>query len=150
MQWMSAAKRDKSRMDWTRSLNASASCGTLDSPNHFSFPIYLPTSTTPESTSMAVQTASSTSQQVQIEYQILNGPAGTPPAGVISNFDNPPNLDVYLNLTLILCLILASLAVFTRMYTKILLVRSVGYEDCECSNCISFGSDILKLLKTLL
>ena len=104
-----------------------------------------------ESTSMAVQTASSTSQQVQIEHQmLLNGPAGTPPAGVISNFENPPNLDVYLYLTLSLCLAFTSLAVCARIYTKILLLRSVRYEDCKCSNCISFGSDILKFLKTLL
>ena len=91
-----------------------------------------------ESTSMAVQTAASTSQQAQIEYQmLLNGPAGTPPAGVISNFENPPNLDVYLHLMLSLCMVFASLALFIRMYTKILLLRSVGYEDCRCSYCIS-------------
>ena len=100
---------------------------------------------------MAVQTAPSTSQQVQLEYQmLLNGPARTPPAGLISNFDNPPDLDVYLNLTMSLCLVFASLAVFARMYTKIILLHTVGYEDCKCSDCISFGSDDLNLLKTLL
>ena len=100
---------------------------------------------------MAVQTAPATSQQVQIENQmLLNGPAGTPPAGVISNFDNPPNLDVYIYLTLSLCLVLASFAFFARMYTKMVLLHSVGYEDCKCSSCISIGSDNLNLFKTFL
>ena len=46
-QWMSALKKDKSRMVWTRSPNASSSCTTLDSPNRFSFKLGLPISTTP-------------------------------------------------------------------------------------------------------
>ena len=97
---------------------------------------------------MAVQIAPSSSQQVQTENQmLLNGPALTPPPGVISNFHNPPNLDVYIHLTLTLCLVLASLAFFTRMYTKMVLLRFVGYEDCKCSACIFFGPDNLMLLK---
>ena len=104
-----------------------------------------------ESILVAVQTAASTSQQVQMDYQqLLNGPAGPPPAGVISNFDNPPNLNVYLFLTLSLCLVFASLAFFARMFTKMVLLRSIGYEDCKCSSCISFGTDNLKSPKTFL
>ena len=78
---------------------------------------------------------------------LLNGPAGTPPAGVVPNFATPPNLHVYINLTLTLCFIFATLACIIRMYTRMVLVRSVGYDDCRCSNCILFGSDNLKLFE---
>ena len=97
---------------------------------------------------MAFQTATSTAQQSQMEYQmLLNGPAGTPPAGVVPNFASPPNLHVYINLTLSLCFGFATLACFTRMYTRAVLVRSVGYDDCKCSSYILFGSDGLKRLE---
>ena len=83
-----------------------------------------------------------------MEYQmLLNGPAGTPPAGVIPNFASPPNLHVCIDVTLSLCVIFASLACFIRMYTRMVLLRSVGYDDCKCSSCMAFGSDNLKLLE---
>ena len=83
-----------------------------------------------------------------MEYQmLLDGPAGTPPAGVVPNFASPPNLHIYINLTISLCFIFATLACFIRMYTRMVLLRSVGYDDCECSGCISLDSDDLKLLK---
>ena len=78
---------------------------------------------------------------------LLNGPAGTPPVGVVPNFASPSNLHVYINLSLSLCFAFATLAFFTRMYTRIVLLRSVGYDDCRCSNYILFGSDNLKLFE---
>lgn len=83
-----------------------------------------------------------------MDYQkLLDGPAGTPPAGVEPNLASPPNLHLYINLTLTLCFILASLAFFTRMYTRMVLLRSVGHDDCKCPSCILFSSDNLKLSK---
>lgn len=61
---------------------------------------------------------------------LLNGPAGTPPAGVVPNFQDPPNLNAFLILTLTLVLTFGSLAVLMRMYTKLFIIRSVAYEDC--------------------
>ena len=77
--------------------------------------------------------ASPTLERAQAELKtLLNGPADTPPPDVVPGFDNPPNLDYLVHLTLILCIILTSLAVFIRMYTRHVLLRSLGYDDCEC------------------
>ena len=61
---------------------------------------------------------------------LLNGPAVPPPAGVISNLDNPPNIDAICYITFSLCVSLASLAVGIRLYTKRFLIRCIAYEDC--------------------
>lgn len=75
---------------------------------------------------MATLTTALTPELVQ---SILNGPAGTPPVGVTPNFDNPPNTNRFVIITLVFCVLLASLAVLVRMYTKIFLIRSIEYED---------------------
>lgn len=78
---------------------------------------------------MASPSNASTPESVQL---LLNGPAGTPPAGVTPNFDNPPNLNnTFLVGTLVLCLSFATVAVLIRLYTKLFLIRSVAYEDCK-------------------
>ena len=75
-----------------------------------------------------------TAEQSLEELQaLLNGPAGTPPAGVRPDFINPPNLDVFVTLTVAICVSLATLALLIRMYTKVYLVRLTAYEDCESS-----------------
>ena len=79
---------------------------------------------------MATLTTALTPELVQ---SILNGPAGTPPVGVTPNFDNPPNTNRFVIITLVFCVLLASLAVLVRMYTKIFLIRSIEYEDCKSS-----------------
>ena len=67
-------------------------------------------------------------EQLQI---LLNGPAGTPPVGLTPNFNNPPNLDTYVILTICICITLATVTVLLRMYTKIFITRSLAYEDCK-------------------
>ena len=65
------------------------------------------------------------------EFQVLlNGPAGKPPAGVLPNFTDPPNLTALFILTLTVTQTLATLAVVLRVYTKWSIIRSLGYEDC--------------------
>lgn len=82
---------------------------------------------------MAAPTLSSTPDQLQAELQrLLNGPASIPPAGVIPNFDDPPNLDIFLYITAALAISFATCAVIIRIYTKHFLLRSMGYEDCKC------------------
>ena len=81
---------------------------------------------------MAAPMTSPTADQVQAALQsLLNGPAGMPPPGVVPNFDNPPNLAVYLYVTVGLTLGFATFAVIIRIYTKCFLLRSMGYEDCK-------------------
>ena len=71
-------------------------------------------------------------QQLQKEMEaLLNGPAGTPPAGIQPNFDHPANLNTVIYVTKTIALILATLAVFIRIYTRHFLLRSMGYDDCE-------------------
>ena len=148
MQRTSADNKVEPRIDFVRLLNAHNPAAWPHGPPISSLKLVLSISATPKSTPMAFHTSSSTSQQGQMEYEmLLNGPAGTPPAGVVPNFASPPNLHVYINLTLILCFILATLACFTRMYTRMVLLRSVGYDDCKYSSCILCDSDNLKLFE---
>ena len=77
---------------------------------------------------MSIPTASLNPEKLQ---GLLNGPAGTPPPGAIPNFDNAPNLDVYLIVTISTCMTSAAVAVLLRMYTKIFIIRSLANEDCK-------------------
>lgn len=56
--------------------------------------------------------------------------AAPPPSGVIPNFNNPENQSSVANATLIICLSVATVFVWLRMYTKFLINKSHGYEDC--------------------
>ena len=71
-------------------------------------------------------------QQREIEA-LLNGPAGPPPAGIQPNFDDPANLDTIIYITKTVALTLVTLAVFIRIYTRHVLLRSMGYDDCMFS-----------------
>ena len=76
---------------------------------------------------MATPTTALTSEKLQA---LLNGPASTPPAGVVPNSHNPPNLNAFLIVTLTLALTFGTLAILMRLYTKLFIIRSVAYEDC--------------------
>ena len=76
--------------------------------------------------------AGSSPTQVQAELRtLLEGPAMSPPAGVIPDFDHAPNLDIYVAMTITLCIIFATLAVLLRMYTKVFILRVLAWEDCR-------------------
>lgn len=75
---------------------------------------------------MTTPTTSLSPEQLQ---KLLNGPAGTPPVGMIPNFDDPPNLDTYVILTISACMTFATVAVLLRMYTKVFITRSLENED---------------------
>lgn len=75
---------------------------------------------------MTTPTTAPTSEKLQA---LLNGPASTPPAGVVPNSHNPPNLYAFLIVTLTLALTFGTLAILTRMYTKLFIIRSIAYED---------------------
>ncbi|KAG6993742.1 hypothetical protein G7Y79_00051g086620 [Physcia stellaris] len=59
----------------------------------------------------------------------LSGPAGAPPAGIATNFEDPPNLSIFVILTVALAEAAGSLAVLLRIYTKLFIIRSTAYED---------------------
>ena len=81
---------------------------------------------------MASPAPSPNSDQAHAALQkLLQGPAGPPPAGVVSNFDNPQNHHNILYVTAALTLSFATCAVSIRIFTKLFLLRSMGYEDCK-------------------
>ena len=81
---------------------------------------------------MATSTTSMNSEQAQAAlHTLLEGPAMSPPPGVVPNFHNPPNLDVFVALTITLCVAFATLAVLLRMYTKVFILRALAWEDCR-------------------
>lgn len=71
---------------------------------------------------------STTSTLAQLEA-LLNGPAGTPPPGVLPILEDTPNLHVAATIAYTICLVFASLAVFIRIYTRQFLLHSMGYDD---------------------
>ena len=75
-------------------------------------------------------TTASVSEHHRALEALLDGPAGTPPAGVQSNFDNPPNLNTIIIIIKTLGLTLATLALLIRIYTRHHLSHSMGYDDC--------------------
>ena len=84
-----------------------------------------------ESIEMTTSTARTSPTQFQAELRILlGGPAMSPPAGVIPAFDHAPNLDIYVTMTITWCVIVATLAVLLRMYTKVFILRVLAWEDC--------------------
>lgn len=83
---------------------------------------------------MASSTTALSSEQLQM---VLDGPAESPPAGIVPNFKNPANLNALIALTTTLCMTFGTLAVLIRMYTKVFLIRSLAYEDCKLSSPVS-------------
>lgn len=76
---------------------------------------------------MASLPANLTAEQIQ---ELLLEPAGKPPPGLVSNLQNPSNLDVPVILTVVVSIALATLATLMRTYTKVFLFKSFVYEDC--------------------
>lgn len=65
------------------------------------------------------------------QERILNGPALQPPAGIVPNFENPPSGNTLCRAVLTICLIISSLAVVNRAYSRIFCLKRVEIEDCE-------------------
>ncbi|KAM0803966.1 hypothetical protein BDR22DRAFT_886260 [Usnea florida] len=79
---------------------------------------------------MASPTNATSSEQAQASLRgLLEGPAMSPPTGVIPNFHDPPNLDAFVALTISLCIGFGTLAVALRMYTKVFILRVLAWED---------------------
>lgn len=61
-------------------------------------------------------------------------PALQPPAGMISNFDNPFSFYPWILAIGIISMVLMTLAVVIRIYTKVFIMKSMKHEDCKCSS----------------
>ena len=64
----------------------------------------------------------------------LSCPGLQPPEGVIPNFTNPPSLENIQIAATVVCIALATLATVLRMYTKMFIIKAIGWEDCEYSH----------------
>ncbi|KAI1410706.1 hypothetical protein F5Y13DRAFT_70998 [Hypoxylon sp. FL1857] len=68
-------------------------------------------------------------------------PALQPPDGVIPNFDNPPNKNYIAQAVVPLCLVLTTIAVFLRVYSRIFFIKKIGVPDILMT--IAFGCYIV-------
>ena len=57
-------------------------------------------------------------------------PAALPPPGAVSDFNAPDTLWKWNVLCQIMCLSITTILVPLRMYTKSMVMRRVGWEDC--------------------
>lgn len=63
--------------------------------------------------------------------QLLEGPGLQPPPGVLPDFIHPQSQSAANLACNILCLTVATLCVAIRLYTRFVITRSHGWEDCE-------------------
>ena len=88
-----------------------------------------------------------TPQQIQA---LLDGPAMAPPSGIEPDFVNPENLTRYFVLTVVLTVMVSTLAFLMRVYTKTCLIRKVGWEDCMLYFITKILAEILTAADTLI
>ncbi|KAI1211225.1 uncharacterized protein F4807DRAFT_29131 [Annulohypoxylon truncatum] len=76
--------------------------------------------------------------------QFLDGPALTPPDGVIPNFDNRDNKDYISQAVLPLCLVLTTIAVFLRVWARIFCIKKIELPDVLMT--IAYGCYITNIV----
>jgi len=66
---------------------------------------------------------------------VYNTPAGLPPPGVVPDLVNPHYLHTIDLVTHVLCLVVSTIAVALRIFTKVYIMKQVRVEDCilHCS-----------------
>ena len=69
-------------------------------------------------------------QQMDSSYY-ANLPAGTPPAGVIPNFDHPHSRAFEVRTGMGICIGITSVLVLLRVYVKLAVTHLWGWDDCE-------------------
>lgn len=58
-------------------------------------------------------------------------PAMAPPPGVVPNFENPESLRKWWILMMCMCMSFSTIFILLRLYTKLILIKSHAWEDCE-------------------
>lgn len=72
-----------------------------------------------------------------LDAQPMVPPGLPPPPGTMPNFINPHSISGAIGAVNILFLVLTSVTTLIRTYTKIFLVKSFGWSDCECAETSS-------------
>lgn len=60
----------------------------------------------------------------------LDTPAMKPPNGVTPNFEHPRGMGSEVYTTLFLSIVISTVFVWTRLYTKHFIIKTHGWEDC--------------------
>lgn len=80
----------------------------------------------------------------------LNTPALRPPPGVTPNFQNPAGIQAEIHATLIFCLIISTIFVWSRFYVRYFINRSHGWDDCTFTIMFSQAiTDIYQIHRSL-
>lgn len=61
-------------------------------------------------------------------------PAGSPPPGVVPNYENPEDISGQVFEAGYACTIIALLLVIMRFYTRVWITKSTGLDDCKHSS----------------
>ncbi|KAI9641737.1 hypothetical protein NHQ30_009593 [Ciborinia camelliae] len=64
--------------------------------------------------------------------EYANLPAGSPPPGVQSNFDNPVTLAPAIHVAMVVSLSIAAVFLILRSYTKLFVAKMWGADDWTC------------------
>lgn len=70
-----------------------------------------------------------------------NLPAGSPPPGVIPNFDHPQSRAFEVHTGMGICIGVTSVLVLLRVYVKLAVTHMWGWDDCESSEAV-YGSKL--------
>ena len=66
-------------------------------------------------------------------------PVVPPPLGLVPNFNNPPSRGYEVIITVAICLSAMVPIVSMRIYTRVVISRSLGWDDCELSRRSSYS-----------
>lgn len=58
-------------------------------------------------------------------------PAATPPEGVLVNFENPPSNAPIIYIVMTTCLVIVTLLVAVRLYTRAFITKPLWWDDCK-------------------
>lgn len=71
------------------------------------------------------------SRRLVKDLDLDNIPALQPPEGVVSNLVDPPNRNALVMTVTILCLVITTILVFIRAWSRLVVMKIVRIEDCE-------------------
>lgn len=69
-----------------------------------------------------------------------DSPALNPPPGIVPNFDNPAGTQGKIHATLIFCLVISTVFVWSRLYARFFIQKEHGWDDCKIALAASFTS----------
>ena len=70
-------------------------------------------------------------RSMDIDALPLDTPALKPPPGIVPNFQNAPNIHRTTYGVFIFCLIVSTVFVWSRLYTRYFIHKSHGWDDCN-------------------